>query len=766
MPLPPPIIDDRDYRQLVDDTLARVPIHTPEWTNFNASDPGVTLVQLFAFLTENLIYRANQIPARNRAKFLRLLGIGLNPAQEARALVTFANARGPLAARTLPADVELLAGKLPFRTVNGLAVLPVEARAYVKRPVTDASPELRAYYQLLYASYDKSLDASQSSLSLYQSAAFDPRQGPFDPADTTDRSLWIAILARKDDIKPTDPLALDQVRESLGGQTLSLGLSPAPDSGQRVLEPGTASTTTNADALTFEIARPNANGELDFDSAGRPQPVWRTLTSRFNFDPTVEPGVVEITLPAAAELALWSNLDPLEAGVGDLPPTLEDPALNDRVVTWIRLRVANAADVRLEWVGVNAAFARQLETIRAERLSDGDGTPNQTRQLARAPVLAGSVTLTSIQADGSTVTWSPIDDLLVAAPEVPISGGAQPPALAPAASYRLDAEAGVITFGDGHAGRRPAPGERLYARYDICAGQAGNLGAGAIKEGVGVPSGVTATNPIATWGGADAEDVADGERQVQRFLQHRDRLVTAEDFRTIAFRTPGVAIGRIEVLPAWHPDLAPAALGSAPGVVTLMAIPSADPVTPAAPRADDRFLNALCRYLDPRRLVTTELVLRGALYKGVWVSIGVTVAGGHDTAVVTDAVKARIRAYLSPLPADPGFAASSSQLYGPAVDPALRGWPLERPVHARAILAEAARVPGVTEVANVLLALGDGPAVDSIDISGIEMPEILGLSVTAGDPIDLAALRGDAAPGAGTTGGKRLLPVPIVPETC
>ena len=48
MPLPAPRIDDRDYRALVEETLARVPVHTPEWTNFNPSDPGVTIVQLFA----------------------------------------------------------------------------------------------------------------------------------------------------------------------------------------------------------------------------------------------------------------------------------------------------------------------------------------------------------------------------------------------------------------------------------------------------------------------------------------------------------------------------------------------------------------------------------------------------------------------------------------------------------------------------------------------------------------------------------------------
>src|SRR5215216_5810346 len=96
MPLTIPQIDDRTYQQLLDETLARIPVHNPEWTNFNDSDPGVTLVQLFAFMTENLLYRANQIPERNRRKFLTLLGVPLRAASSAHGLVSFANERGPL----------------------------------------------------------------------------------------------------------------------------------------------------------------------------------------------------------------------------------------------------------------------------------------------------------------------------------------------------------------------------------------------------------------------------------------------------------------------------------------------------------------------------------------------------------------------------------------------------------------------------------------------------------------------------------------------
>src|SRR6476660_10592289 len=95
MPLPAPLIDDRKYEDLVRELVARIPSHTPEWTNFNDSDPGITLIQLFAHLGESLIYRANRIPNRNRSKFLSLLGVKLNPAQEARGLVDFVNERAP-----------------------------------------------------------------------------------------------------------------------------------------------------------------------------------------------------------------------------------------------------------------------------------------------------------------------------------------------------------------------------------------------------------------------------------------------------------------------------------------------------------------------------------------------------------------------------------------------------------------------------------------------------------------------------------------------
>src|SRR5437660_2608033 len=116
MPIQVPQLDDRDFEQLFAETKARIPVLRPEWTNFNDSDPGITIVQLFAFMTENLLYRSNRIPEANRRKFLTLLNIGLQPASAGRGLVSFRNERGPVQAFPLDVGQEVRAGKVAFST--------------------------------------------------------------------------------------------------------------------------------------------------------------------------------------------------------------------------------------------------------------------------------------------------------------------------------------------------------------------------------------------------------------------------------------------------------------------------------------------------------------------------------------------------------------------------------------------------------------------------------------------------------------------------
>jgi hypothetical protein len=73
MPIPLPDLDDRSYAELTARARALIPALAPEWTNLNPSDPGITLVELLAWLTEMLLYQVNQIPDASTDKFLKLI---------------------------------------------------------------------------------------------------------------------------------------------------------------------------------------------------------------------------------------------------------------------------------------------------------------------------------------------------------------------------------------------------------------------------------------------------------------------------------------------------------------------------------------------------------------------------------------------------------------------------------------------------------------------------------------------------------------------
>lgn len=76
MPITLPNLDDRRYADLVEEALAIIPVHAPDWTNHNPSDPGITLIELFAYLTEMLIYRLNRVTVENVVAFLNLIDAG------------------------------------------------------------------------------------------------------------------------------------------------------------------------------------------------------------------------------------------------------------------------------------------------------------------------------------------------------------------------------------------------------------------------------------------------------------------------------------------------------------------------------------------------------------------------------------------------------------------------------------------------------------------------------------------------------------------
>jgi predicted phage baseplate assembly protein len=104
MPLPAPNLDDRSFQDILDEARRMIPRYCPEWTDHNLSDPGITLLELFAWMTDLMLYRINRVPDKNHIKFLELLGTRLEPARAATAELSFR------LAAPQPEDVVLPAG--------------------------------------------------------------------------------------------------------------------------------------------------------------------------------------------------------------------------------------------------------------------------------------------------------------------------------------------------------------------------------------------------------------------------------------------------------------------------------------------------------------------------------------------------------------------------------------------------------------------------------------------------------------------------------
>jgi hypothetical protein len=767
MPLELQPIDNRKYADLLEAALARIPVHNPEWTNFNKSDPGVTIIELWAFLTESLLYRVNQIPDRNRRKFLSLLGIPLQSATPSRGIITITNKSAGPQTTTINDGVEVRAGQIPFRTEKGLDILPIEAQMYYKHKLDNPSPAQIAYYTQLYRPYLHVTGQNDALPLLYETLPFpQPGNAGIDLGqDTVDHSLWIALLLPPNGDRAT-------IQNAIAGKILSLGVVPiVTDAGKQLLPTGQANPESTPFLQYSLPSFPQGNRILPADKDKR-QPSYRLLDARSTTNVLEHPGIVEITLPTdPKDIDIWANLEPLEEGADQFPPSIEDTQVKQRIITWLRITSPTTASVKLLWAGINAVSVLQQALMVNELLPDGTGEPDQVVILSKTPVVPGSVRLsvtTSPSAkDAITTQWQSIDDLMSAGSEVSVPDPRLPPGTTQlinkvATVFVLDPESGKISFGDGLRGMRPPAGARMHVDYAYSLGSGGNVGASSISSSPVLPGGFVVNNPLPTWGGTDAETVAEGEKHIARYLQHRDRLVNVADFDAITRRTPGVDIGRVDVIPTFHPELAPNQAGDAPGAVTLMVIPHYDPLQPDAPQPNDQFLNAICTYLDPRRLVTTEVFVRGPIYKPIWISIGINVSTGTSIAQVREAVKSALVAFLSPLPTtiqldDTVPILSAQQPFNPN-----QGWPRGKTVLAAELAAVASRIPGVVFVNDVLLTAST-TATPQVEMNGLELPRIAGIAVTVGTPTDLAQLQGQSVP---VTQTQKYLPIPVIPGEC
>jgi len=589
-----PVIDDRRYADIVEEIKTRIARYTPEWkpvwTDYNDSDPGITLAQLVAWMSDMLLYRMGNVPKLNYLKFLELLGIQLQAAQPAQVAVTF-----------------------PIKAGTTVPYVDVPLGTQVSAPADDGGPPVV---------YETQANLRSLTAQLLSVQAFDGASHTDVSADNTALTAYPPFGALP----------------AVGGAfVLGFGYPsgyPTPDDFPLTQFDLTVFVAGETTAPAFVSCGPPRTGQ--YASATLQWECWtgsewqRIDALRDETLALTRSGVITLRTPATGVM----KRDYMGAYQNDGTK----PGL-----LWIRGRLTRAqyaSPPSLLSVRTNTVIALQAQTVLGEVLGGTNGTRNQKWTLANTPVIDGSVAVQIDEGQGP-VSWTVRDDLLDS------TADSQDLALSPSSGELL---AGDGVHGAIPVANAQNPDANVVAvRYRYGGGTRGNIAANAINSMLSSVDGIdggNATNLFAAVGGSDEERLEDVQERARRLVRSQSRAVTVQDFEALAKQAGEVA--RAKALPLFHPQFPTIQV---PGAVTVIVVPQAKPVqgVPFKPTPSDGLLRTVCAYLDARRLLTSELFVMAPSYQEVVVSLTVIPTADADSAALWQGVENALTAYFDPL---------------------------------------------------------------------------------------------------------------------
>ena len=718
-------LDDRRFDDLVEEAKARLLHSLPELTQIVPGDPMHALVDVFAWLTETIIYRANLIPERQRQAFLNLLQIPRRPAIPARGLICIDSTRKRTAnlPAIIAAESHLPFAKQHFSTVGDLQPTPLLMDIVCKETVTD---------QQLLAMGITPEQLRQTSLVGNAAIAFRPRhllpgRDPLSLATTVDQALYLGFSL------PLPLLANKaEIIKNLAGITLNIGIAPADD------ELAEQESQPLPRQLRWELAW-QQDGALDFDYLPLEQLHDSSKGGR-------KLGVVRLRLPKDVTLLQpYLPDDPANAGMRNSPPEQPGSTKPEQMLFWLRLRCPEQPDLQLAYLAVNAIEVIGQGVARDVMLGLASGQPDQVLTFPEQDIDPESVQI-DVEENGQYVAWQRVEQFGAANADDRV--------------YVLDAAEGWLRFGDGYRGKLPARGKRIRAAYYRYGGGAtGNLPGNSLKVLENAAVGLQVRQDWPTAGGMDAESVALMEQRIAAFLSHRNRAVTRDDFTRLALDNPINPVAKAELISGFLPGSSLAtARFNVPGVISVFVLPPAEMAIAAFPRTRAGLLKDVYGYLSARCLLGTELYVLSPEYVPVAISVSVQEQDPQTRQQVYQAVENSMLQFLWPLP-------SGGRLG--------QGWLLGQALAVNELRTVAGRVAGVQSIGDLQLyvqnsdkqwqTLSEG---QSLTLQAWQLPELQTISV---QPL----ANGEALIPPNLVSGQaewgaiiEWFPIPIIPDIC
>lgn len=489
MALPAKNLDDRGFQDIVDEAKRLIPQFCPEWTNHNLSDPGVALIELFAWMSEMVLFRINQVPDRLYATFLNMVGIDLFPPSVAEARITFL--------LSAPVDEEVV---VPIGTEVSTTTVGSE------EPIIFTTTEaLRITQPELIGAL-----AGAAGDERYVEALANLRYG----------SAPVVCFPSGDPATGALPVAGDAFYlgfdRSLKGQVLQLQIT-APVEGYGV-----------------DPTNPPLRWECWSGEAWIEVKVQEDATGGLNRN-----GVVVLEIPLEHEqLSLGTAPRAFWVRALLLPPKEGQP--------WYE------SSPQIRSLGVaclgGTANAEHARSKPSETLGISDGGPGQTFQVQHPPVLAPrslDERIEVVGVDGVAVPWEEVDDFSRSTPadlHYRWDSGTGEIRFGPR-----------IRYPDGtprQHGAIPLDGSQIRVTgYRNGGGEHANVGAGTINAlRRPIPYISRVTNREAAVGGVDGESIDNAKLRGPMTLQTGHRAVTAADFERLTLEASS-EVARARCLP-------------------------------------------------------------------------------------------------------------------------------------------------------------------------------------------------------------------------
>lgn len=676
--LPSPNLDDRRFDDLVEECIMRIPRYCPEWTDHNLSDPGITLIELFAWLTDQMLLRFNQVPRKNYIAFLELLGVRLQPPAPARTELTFYLSSDLPQAYTIPTGVEVATVRtetteaITFSTDSPLIIgKPRLQHVLTAQTVEDIPQSLRERVTSLWTRQpDGSWEGSEQPI-----FAEEPQPG---------NCFYLAIHSDQ----TLDGNVLEVVFQGAAATPTGINPNQPPRTWQ---------------AWDGETWQPVLLSEQDDKTRG------------FSFYEIAQEGnnpnqgtEVRLHLPENFPLVTFTSYRGRWLRCVYTQPT-NDYGYN---------RPPRITGVAVRTIG-GTVRASHSTLIQDERLGISDGTSGQTFKLQRSPILQRRENeyIIVIPPGGLPQRWQEVRDFADSTPESlhytinSVTGTVQfGPLIREPAKLKQDTqirsriqqpkpEDTVVPISDIESshlehqyGAVPPRGAEIkIIAYRTGGGKQGNVQNHTLQSlKLAVPYVASVINHIPAVNGADAESLEQAVLRAPQILRTRDRAVTPEDFEVLAQKGSQGGIARVRCLPEGFRQ---------PGTVGLLVVPQAN--TEAIIRGEglspDKFIlsraleQQVLAYLDERRVLGVQVHLQQPEYVGVSVQTEIALEPAYQNPLaqqeIVQNLKIALYQYLNPL---------TGGLSG-------KGWEFGRPVYTSDIIALLQKFPGVRYLGAILL---------------------------------------------------------------